>query len=371
MIERTPSAPAPEGASELDRELGEQFYQGSRQIEARYTQEIIDSIKRAIDARFAAGDKPARRDAHAFDSGCVRAIFRVDDELKAELRHGIFDPGREYPAWIRFSNGNTVPKSRWSPDARGMAIKLMGVPGAKLMDDERATQDFILISHPVFFVDDLERYKLTLIDFLKGGIFDQYVRALSRLRGREIWLALIANSKWLTNPLFQQYWSMTPYRLGADGARGIAVKYTAKPRNLKKPALYARVATFLRKDFSLKNEMNRALAGGEMSFDFYIQRHVDQRTPIEDSKVEWTEDVSPLEHVATITLPRQDIMAAEQAAFCENLSFSPWHSLGEHRPLGLVNRVRRQVYRAISDHRHTLNRVNRTEPTGAERFDRR
>ena len=33
-------------------------------------------------------------------------------------------------------------------DARGMAIKLTGVPGEKLMDDEKHTQDFVLISHP-------------------------------------------------------------------------------------------------------------------------------------------------------------------------------------------------------------------------------
>src|SRR5882724_3720555 len=242
---------------ELDTELGERFYQASRETEERYTREIIDSIKIAIDRHVAHGEM-ARRDAHAFDNGCMRAVFQVDQNLDPQLAQGIFQPGRKYPAWIRVSNGNTVERSRWFPDARGFAIKLMGVPGPKLLDDEKLTQDFILISHPVFFVDDLERYKLTLIDFLKGGIFDQYVRATLRLRAREIRLAFASNLTWLSNPLFHQFWSMTPYRLGSGTSR-LAVKYTVKPR-VEKPPLRNRLATFLGRDFTLKKELNRTLA---------------------------------------------------------------------------------------------------------------
>jgi hypothetical protein len=87
--------------------------------------------------------------------------------------------------------------------------------------------------------------------------------------------------------------------------------------------------------FSLKNEMNDTLARHEMWFDFYVQRFVDHRsTPIEDSKTEWKESVSRLAHVAKIIIPCQDLMSPERTCFCEDLSFSPWHSLPEHRPLG-------------------------------------
>lgn len=353
---------------DLDTTLGERYYKGSKDLEEKWTNEIIALIRRAIDQRFQKGLRPARRDAHAFDNGCVRAIFRVDPDLPQDLQHGVFIPGREYSAWIRFSNGNSDLRSRWWPDARGMAIKLMGVPGAKLLGDEQNTQDFVLISHPVFFVDDLERYKATLEAFLRGGILDQYVISPLKLRGREIWLALIVNLRWITNPLFQQYWSMTPYRLGVDASRKLAVKYTAKPRVGRKPTLLSRLTTFLAWHFSLKEEMNDTLAGAEMWFDFYIQRYKDNRTPIEDSKVEWTETVSKLEHVGKIIIPSQDVLLAEQDHFCENLSFSPWHCLPEHRPLGLVNRVRKTVYLKISEHRHKLNQVPLREPTGDETF---
>ena len=116
--------------------------------------------------------------------------------------------------------------------------------------------------------------------------------------------------------------------------------------------------------------MNNTLAGNEVWFDFYVQRYVDEEhTPIEDLKVEWSEDISKPQRVGRIIIPIQDCMSPEQAVFCENLSFSPWHTLAEHRPLGLVNWVRKIAYREISTLRHELNHAPRQEPTGDEMFD--
>jgi len=353
--------------ADLDLDLGEQYYKGQKSLEHQAIEELVGAIHKGIERRFRTKGPPARRDAHASDSGCVQAIFRVDPDLDKSLQHGAFIPGREYAAWIRFSNGSADPKgSRW-PDARGMAIKLMGVQGEKLLRDEKETQDFILISSPAFFVDDLPRYQRTLTDFLSDSTLVQLL-SVRHLRGREIWLAIKANAKLITNPLFQQYWSMTPYRLGtADAPNKTAVKYTAKPRLPPVSGLRRRwraVLTFFSPGFSLKTEMNNALARDEMCFDFYLQQFVDEgRTPIEDSKVEWKEQDSRLRHVAKIVVPSQDIMSAERAQFCEDLSFSPWHCLPAHKPLGLVNRVRRRAYLEISQLRHRLNGPPSKEPT--------
>ena len=355
---------------DLDVALGESYYEGSRALEEQYTNEIVESIQRAIAAHFRAGRGPARRDAHAYDNGCVRAIFQVDENLADDLCQGVFVRGHQYKAWIRFSNGNSERRPAWFFDARGMAIKLTGVPGEKLMEDEKHTQDFILISHPRFFVDDLKRYKKTLVAFLRGGYVDQLVVALVKLRPREAWFAFKANWNFMSNPLFQQYWSMTPYRFGVGPEKKFAVKYTAKPRLHNKPGFFTRHLTRLGWNFSLKEEMNKTLAGNEVWFDFYIQRYVDaESTPIEDSKVKWADEVSKPERIGKIIIPIQDCMSPEQAVFCENLSFNPWHSLPEHRPLGLVNRVRRIAYREISRLRHDLNHAPRQEPTGDEMFD--
>jgi hypothetical protein len=353
----------PLGPTEIDAELGEVHYKGDVALEERYTDEIIDVIKRATEKRFGERVRPARRDAHAFDTACVQAIFRVDPNLHSDLRQGVFVPGREYAAWIRFSNGNCIETSPRAPDARGMAIKLMGVSGDKLMSDEKETQDFILISHPRFFVDDLKPYKATLNRFLRGTFWDQWVVAPLKLGSlRSIAIAFRVNALFVTNPLFIRYWSMTPYRLGLDPARKLAVKYAVKPQG-EKPPFFRRLAAFFGRGFAQKKEIGARLAGAEMRFDFYIQRYIDARTPIEDSTVEWLERVSKLERVAEIVIPAQAIISPERDRFCDNLSFSPWHGLPEHKPLGLVNRVRRRVYLSISEHRHALNEIAPQEPT--------
>ena len=358
---------------DLDVALGESYYEGSRALEEQYTNDIVEDTRRVITAHFNEGRGPARRDAHAFDNGCVRAIFQVNENLPDDLCQGVFVRGRQYKAWIRFSNGNSERRPAWWFDARGMAIKLTGVPGEKLMDDEKHTQDFVLISHPAFFVDDLKRYRKTLEWFMRGDWFAQYVVSPFQLRWfSETPKAFRANLNFMSNPLHQQYWSMTPYRFGVDPEKKFAVKYTAKPRLHDRPGFFSRHLTRLGWNFSLKEEMNRTLAGNEVWFDFYIQRFVDETsTPIENSKVKWADDISKPERVGTIIIPIQDCMSPEQAVFCENLSFSPWHSLPEHRPLGLVNRVRKVAYREISKLRHDLNKAPRREPTGEETFDAR
>ena len=85
--------------------------------------------------------------------------------------------------------------------------------------------------------------------------------------------------------------------------------------------------------------------------------------PIEDPTIEWSESAAPFVPVARITIAPQDFDQPTQRAFCENLSFTPWHGLDAHRPLGGINRVRRTVYETVSQLRHELNGVVRQEPT--------
>ena len=73
--------------------------------------------------------------------------------------------------------------------------------------------------------------------------------------------------------------------------------------------------------------------------------------PIEDATVEWKEQDSPYLPVARIRIPRQRIDDAARTAWCEEVAFNPWNSLTEHRPLGSLNRARRDIYRALSQFR--------------------
>lgn len=351
-------------AEELDADLGERYYGGARDIEEGLADEIADITRRFVARRFQEGRRPALRDAHAKDTGCVRALFRVDGDLDPALSHGVFQPGSAYEAWIRFSNGNSERLNDRVPDARGMAVKLMGVSGRRLSEDEATTQDFIMANNPVFFVDDLRRYRDTLIVFHSGGLLKQCVSAL-KLKPPEFLRALQTNRRVIRNPLQSSYWSMTPYRLGTPPGPRQAIKFMAKPVS---PAAgpTSGWSRLLAPDFSLKAELGRALAEREMSFDFYVQRSVGERTPVEDTMTEWTEAIARPEHVATIVIPPQDVLVPGRDQLCENLSFNPWHGLVDHKPLGAVNRVRGRVYRQLSAARHELNGVPLREPLPEE-----
>lgn len=67
--------------------------------------------------------------------------------------------------------------------------------------------------------------------------------------------------------------------------------------------------------------------------------------------------------MATIRIPKQEFGGDRQREFGENLSYSPWHSLPEHHPLGGINRARKVVYAFISTFRHQQNQAPRAEPT--------
>ena len=140
----------------IDTDLGEALHKN----EERLT-EIVGLISEGVRAQHQPAQRPALRDAHPKAHGCVKATFKVNDRLPPELAQGVFVPGKTYQAVIRFSNGNADPmRPDVKKDARGMAIKLLGVPGDKILPDERdaPTQDFVMINHPVFFLDDPDRY---------------------------------------------------------------------------------------------------------------------------------------------------------------------------------------------------------------------
>jgi hypothetical protein len=349
--------------AQIDAALGESLW--PREAEA--TRAIGDLIARSIGERYPKDKRPARRDAHPKAHGCVRATFAVEDALPERLAQGVFVPGRSYKAWIRFSNGNSDPeRPDVKGDARGMAIKLMGVPGEKLLPDESAaeTQDFILLNHPVFFIDDPGDY-LTLIE--RGSSTNPFVKALApfALGFRGAMIARAITKKQIENPLYTRFWSTVPYRLGGD-AHKQAVKYSARP-------CVAHANDDLPKDPDpnyLRKAMANALSEGDACFDFLVQPRRSEAMKVEDSKTEWLESEAPFIKVATIRIPKQVFEAPAQMEFCENLSFTPWHSLPEHRPLGGVNRVRRVVYEQISRLRHDLNHTPRIEPTGDGSFSR-
>ena len=320
--------------------------------EAAYIQDLEERLKAKIIQDNAGG--MMRRDAHPKMHGLVKAEFTVEADLPEQLRVGLFSQPATYQAWVRFSNQNGTIQPDIDGDIRGMAIKVMGVGGAKLLDDEMDahTQDFIVISTNVFVTKDVQEFD-ALIKALTGSVLAKALFFLTHWR--VVW-NLYQSMKKMANPLRIRYWSTTPYLLGTQQA----VKYSAIP--CATPGLADSIPSQPSDNF-LREAMVRQLAQGEARFDFAVQLQTDaEQMPIEDPGKEWSEVASPFRKVASIRILQQAFDSEAQREFGENLSFTPWHSLPQHRPLGGVNRARKVIYRAISMFRHAQNKTPRQEP---------
>lgn len=320
---------------------------------------IVESLERTLAREYPPGTT-VRRDAHPKHHGLVRARFETAGVPEA-LRHGVFAEPAVYDAWVRFSNGSPRVQSDAKRDQRGLAIKLVGVPGEKLLDDERKalTQDFLLASAPRFFIRDVASYA----DFAEAAAKQPAFRVLGYFFGLNpfAWRlheigALAASLGRASDLLGIRYWSQVPSRLGPH-----LVKYSVRPVD---PSPYD--APGSSPDF-LRERLAQRLSSSPVRFEFLVQRYVDDaRTPVDDATIEWQERESPFERVASLTVPAQEFRSPAQDALAEQLSFTPWHSLPAHEPVGGVNRIRREVYRAVSRYRHERNGVPRVEPASLD-----
>ena len=76
--------------------------------------------------------------------GIVRGEFIVRDDVPLEWRRGALAEPRTLRAWVRFAGpGPASPPDIEEVGVLSIATKLMGVPGPKLLDNERFTQDFM------------------------------------------------------------------------------------------------------------------------------------------------------------------------------------------------------------------------------------
>ena len=321
--------------------------------EAATTARLIELTRRALEERHASGK--TLRFNQARHPGCVRAEVAVDEGLDADLRVGLFAEPGAYPTWIRFASAASDADTE--KDFRGMSLKIMGVEG-EMIHGDGGSFDIVLNSHPALFVGTPELFA----DFIETSL-DSHP-ALFFFNPLDLHLdefgIVRAGRQHHASHLEIPYWSTTPYLFGAENA----VKYKARPcagaaeRHHDSPT-----------EGYLRQAMRRHLAEGDACFELMVQFQTDPRAmPVEDASVEWDEAVSPFRKVATIRVPAQTFDSPAQMEFCENLAFNPWHALPEHRPIGGLNRVRRELYSELARFRHQRNGVDYAEPTGDETF---
>jgi hypothetical protein len=295
--------------------------------------------------------------------GIVRGEFTVHDNLPAELRHGIYAQPHTYRAWIRYAGpGPYVTTDIDDVGFLSMSIKLMGVPGPKLMDEERFTQDLLTVSTPTFVSPDVRANAQLQRESLKNAQIYYFVNLRQPHLLDFIMQALRLKTQ--TSPFEVEYFSQVPYLLG-DGQ---AMQYSFWPKSKRRTPIPR--LPFRPPDDYLRDAMVETLAREDVEFDIRLQRQTDSHLmPIEMGTVLWPERLSPRVSVATLRIPRQRFDSPSQMEFAKRLSYNPWHSIPEHRPLGHLSRARRRIYAELSQLRHTKNAVPHYEPTGDEVFD--
>lgn len=358
--QRSPSSESSESAyyQGIDTYLNEEY----EDRELDHIQSTIDAAMEALSRDFKAPRVP--RDAHAKSHGCLTSSFTVNNaNLPPKLRVGLFAQNKSYPAWIRFSNNTSDPMSHDKDlDLRGIAVKVMGVPGKKILPKQvdAETQDFLMFASPIFFVKDIKDYA----EFIEALGDD---RAFSDLLKRPRSLVQLATAqlraKGKKNPVKLDYFSASPYRLGSpsDPDRQ-PVKYSIVSCSEKEAK--AAVNGDPKNPNFMRTALKETLAKKDWCFHFKVQvgdRNQPKVYPVEDPSVLWTKK-NPYRTVATIRIPKQNFDTKERDQFCEHLSFTPWHALPEHRPIGRTNRMRLMLYEFISDYRHRMNGVPSREP---------
>src|SRR5260370_20513717 len=289
--------------------------------------------------------------------GVVKGEFEILPNLAENLRQGVFRYLKTYPAWVRFAGpGPLAPPDMKDNGVLSIGIKLMGVEGDKLLDDEKWTQDFTGISAPTFTTPNIiENLKLQRHVYEGTPLF-YFINPFDSHFSDAIVQRLYSRTQ--TSPLAVPYFSCVAYLLCDEQA----IHYSIKPYSDRKRKLPREPSSHY-----LREAMVNTLNTKEVLFDFMIQFQTDTfRMPIENASVVWPEKLSPFIPVARLRLPVQKFDSKEQLIFAENLSYNPWHCIADHRPLGNQNRARKAVYYKLSELRQTMNGEARIEPTGAE-----
>jgi len=314
----------------------------------------------------------AVRSVHAKAHGIARGTFTVADDLPAELAQGIFARPGTHEAVIRISTnaGDILDDSVSLP--RGLALKVLDVEGARLPGSEGdTTQDFIMVNGPAFSAPDAKAFAKNLkllaktTDRFEGvkkamsATFRVVESALEAVGGQSATLQTLGGAK-PVHPLGETYYSQTPFRYG-DYIAKVAL-FPVSPGITR---LTGDTVDITSRPDALREVVRDELIEHGGTWEFRVQLNTDLETmPIEDASVVWDEVESPFVTVATLEIPPQ--LSWEHGVTDRTddaLSYSIWHGITAHQPLGGVNRARNETYKQSADFRGNFNGCPMHEPT--------
>jgi hypothetical protein len=353
---RSPSAVSPETCELQTRfnkgtmkfpVLGEQYCQEN---ELETFKKLAEDINRIQDktAQEVGASKPDRG-FHAKHHGCLKGVLTVTENLPAKAKFGLFAKQTTYKVIARFSNAVGASESDAKPDARGLAIKVLGrIDNPRISDTEDVpTQDFLMTNQPVPLGKDGPEF----MEFASAK--SQGLGAMAKFlpthpRAAKVVGDILKHQVNMYSMATEPFWGGSPYRLGPAQA----VKFLVRPAASNKKLELKKIAKRFTHPNYLREDLLERAKTGQIKFDFMMQYQLDpEKNPVEDSLYVWDEKQSVPEKVAELTFFKQDFSSDEKQAYCGRLAMNPWHSLNDHEPLGNLNRARKFVYMSSAAHR--------------------
>ena len=171
-------------------------------------------------------DQPIQRGFHAKSHACLNGELRLDHARDPRTHFGIFaDDGPPKRVVARFSNGVGWKQGDADLDARGLAIKVLDVPGPKYLDDEPTSQDILMTNSPVPVGRDAVEFMKFAHANVKGrtaGLFFLVGHASTAAQA-------LSRTNAVDSMVTERFWSGGAFHLGAHQA----VKLTTRPCDLR------------------------------------------------------------------------------------------------------------------------------------------
>jgi hypothetical protein len=321
--------------------------------EAETSKALIATLRYISERTFADGGH-AVRSVHAKTHGILQGYLEVDPDLPSELAQGLFaKPGR-YPVVMRYSTipGDVLDDSVSTP--RALAIKVIGVAGERLEGSEGdLTQDFVMNNGPAFGAANpkkfLQRLRLLArttnrVQWLKkilSAVMRQVQKAIVAITGHGSSTVATLGGHPQTHILGDTFYSQAAVRFGHYIAKiSVAPKSPELKALIRAPLNVNGVPNGLREAVMDFFEIN----GGVWEVRAQLCTDL-EHMPIENASAVWSEEISPYRRIAQITVkPQLAWSAARSSAVDDGMSFTPWHGLAAHRPLGGIMRVRKAAY---------------------------
>jgi Catalase len=342
---------------------------------------IFDELSRTmqhITRSMASRYRHAYRPVHAKSHGILVGELDVLPNLPEHLAQGLFAREASYPVVMRFSTnpGDLLADTVSSP--RGLAVKVLGVSGEMVANHAgNGTQDFVCVDTDAFSAPDPAAFLKQLQLFDKTLDTSEGVKHAVSVTARATNAVLgavglhSATLEGIGAPavhiLGESFTTIAPLRFGRYVAKVGFAPYSESLKRL------TGMPIDLGADYNALEELIKKLFRQESAvWEVKVQLALDpqgeteakhNKFPIEDMSKPWPADLSPWQPVGRLKVKPQNTYSDERQRFVdEHMSFTPWHALADHRPLGGIMRSRLKAYSEAAKYRAQRNGQASVEP---------